>query len=549
MHRLTALIFIFSSCAIITSCSDNRELAPANTSVKTNPTPQKLVRGNFTEPTSLDPHKIGVANDATILQDLFEGLISMMPDGTTAPAVALSWSSDDLRSYRFELRRDSHWSNGSPVTAQDFVYALRRAIDPKTASNCATDFTDARILNATAIASGQKLPASLGVKSEGEYGLTIELEQSLSYFIEILASSNCFYPLHRPTLEQHGDLWTRPENYVSNGPFTLAEWNVNESLKLKRNTTYWDANNVRLDEVTYLPINSLPSEFSRYRSGNIDITYSIPDEQYEWILKDIPSQIMTSPRYVTFGLEVNGKKRPLNDQNIRKALAYALNREILTSSVLKRGQKPAFTHTPDKMPQFPRPNLQWARMSQIERETQARTLYRQAGYSYDNPLKINAIYYNADAPKKVALAVTAMWKDILGVEVENEFLEGKSLLGRIQSGDFDVVFLGPNTLFPDPAPILNQRLSIHNEKYGYSNVEFDSVMHSARSIESIEERAKLYAKAESILANDMPFIPIFHAMKHNLVKPHVRGYPESSTSPPKSKSLWIDLEKKQDSEQ
>ena len=542
MHWAIKAFFISAACTTLHGCSDAVESSQAQHQAATDPANRHLVRGNFTEPSSLDPHKLGIFNEIIILQDLFEGLLVTDIDGEISSGVAISWSSSDLRTYTFQLRDDARWSNGDLVTPDDFVYAWRRAIDPKTASSCAADFQEANLANATAVISGKKPPEELGIKAIDEHTLEVKLEQPLPYFKDMIASSNCFYPLHQKTVKGYNDQWTRPAYYVSNGPFKLSQWNVNESVILQRNTNYWDSKNIRIDRVSFLPISSLTSELNRYRAGDLDVTYSTPVDSYETIYSENGSEIKKKSSFGIFGYEVNGYKYPFNDADVRRALAYALDREMLSERILKKGAIPTYTHTPNNMPLFPQPDLPWKLMSQEERETEAQLLYRDAGFTRENPIKIKILSYKSDAPKRISLAVATMWKDVLGAEVELEHLEIKSLLSRIQAKDFDLVFMGPNSAFADPSPILNQRLSINSEKYGYQNKNFDAIMQRAAVTADTQQRAELYKKAEEILAQDMPFIPLFQKVGFNLVKPYVNGYPDLSAIPPKSKFLWIDKE-------
>ena len=499
---------------------------------------QEVVIGNYHEPTSLDPHKSNSRNDLGPINDLLEGLVLHGADGTLIPAVAERWHSSDGQHYTFYLRRDARWSNGDPVTAEDFVYAWRRAVNPATGSRCAEQLVDTKVANAREIAAGLLQPERLGVSAATQHTLEVTLEQPIGYFSEVLITA-CFLPLHAATVEKYDSRWTHPTHFVGNGAYSLEAWSVNESLKLKRNPLYRDSEKVRLEYVTYLPIASTQAELRRYLAGEIDITYSAPSEQIENLRRERPDELHEYLQPTTFGIEINHTVSPFDDPDLRKALAFALDRELLVNKVLKNGI-PAYRLTPPAVHVKTGQEHPWLSQSQSTREGLARRLYAEAGYSPENPLRFRVFHKNNDDTHKMLLAAATMWKRVLGAEATVQSLELKSLIPLIEQLNFDLSTRGPSASYPDASATLSRMLTGRPTTNGYSNPQFDQLINQALIEHDKESRGRLYARAEYLLAEDMPFIPIYHRGIARLVRTHVRGYHPSPLDYVYSKDLWID---------
>ncbi|WP_237068328.1 peptide ABC transporter substrate-binding protein [Microbulbifer guangxiensis] len=498
---------------------------------------QALVRANDAEPQSLDPHKMGIAYEATIIQDLLEGLVTMSADGSVVPATADRWEHDDGLAYRFYLRTDARWSNGDPVTAWDFVYAWQRAADPQTASYCAEGFRNTGIQYAASIIRGDIPPAQLGVVAIDAHTLQVRLEKPLPYFPKLLHSP-CFAPLHKETIEAHGEQWARPESYVGNGPFVLAEWSVNEKVVLSRNRHYWDNANVRLENVTFLPITSDKVELDRYRAGEVDVTSGIPDAALPELMRQASNEVVVHPRLTTLGIEFNTHKPPLTSPLLRQALSYALDRDVIANKVYGIGNRPAYSFNSAELPDFIPPTVPSTDLAQEQREQYARKLLQEA-LSEQPASNLRLIYINADTNAKFALSAAAMWKKILGLEVELQGLEWKAFDSESASDKFDMRIMGYNAWYSDPSAVLSQFIAEQTARSGYHSEQIRSLMESARSMQESAERAVVYTEIERILAEDAPFIPVVHRAYPRLVKPHVRGFTPSPFGQPYSKDLWI----------
>lgn len=216
---------------------------------------QVLVRNNGAEVSSLDPHKIEGVPESNVARDLYEGLVISDPDGHPIPGVAERWESSDFKVWTFHLRKDAKWSNGEPVTAQDFVYSWQRLADPKTVSPYASYLQYGHLLNIDDIIASKKSPDTLGVKALDDHTLEVTLSEPIPYFYKLLNHSS-LSPVNKAAVEKFGDKWTQPENWVGNGAYRLKSWVVNERLVLERNTQYWDNAKTVINQVTYLPIAS-----------------------------------------------------------------------------------------------------------------------------------------------------------------------------------------------------------------------------------------------------------------------------------------------------
>lgn len=538
MHRLAALIFILSACTVFLSCSDSREAVSPKGSSNTKPDTQNLVRGNFIEPSTLDPHRAHANFEGDIMRDLLEGLVIASPGGGIETAVAERWENDRNRIFTFYLRKDARWSNGDPVVAEDFVYSWRRLAAPTTGSTCADFLTEAGVKNASAILLGQKSPQELGVVALDEQTLRVTLEHQNSLFVDML-SRTCSLPLHRPTLERFAEEWTRPGHFVGNGAFVLDDWIVNERLELQRNPFYHDAGKVQLDRVTYLPTSPATGELNRYYAGEIDITSGVPIDQQERLQRALPAEMRINPALNTAGWAINTRRSPFDNATLRRALAYAIDRELIANKAFGLGVRPAYTLSAVGDPTAPDGKNHWQYWSQEERESRARSLYAQAGYGPGNPLTINLQVLNNGNSPRLANAAAAMWKRVLGAEINLIRYEWKTLGDRLQLGDFDMSIYAYEAHYGEPSTFLRSQLSSTPDPAGYANPDYDALLEAARHTIEPGKKAKLYEEAERLLARDMPFIPLIHSNNVQLVKPHVLGYRPNALTYLYSKDLSI----------
>lgn len=485
---------------------------------------QVLHLGNGTEIQSLDPHRGEEVSGSNVQRDVYEGLIDEAPNGDLVPGVAESWTvSDDGKTYVFNLRHTARWSNGEPLTANDFVFGFRRGVDPKTLS--LYSYILSPIVNADEISAGRKPPGELGVRALNDYTLEITLANPTAYFLGLLTHSMS-YPIHRASLEQHGEQFTRPGKLVGNGAFVLSDWVVQSHIKLVRNPNYWDNANNKIDEIWFYPTEDQNAELQRYRAGELDLTYTIPATQLRWIRENLPKELLVTPYLGSYYYAFNLTRPPFKDNpKARRALALAVDRKIIAEQILGVGQIPAFgfvppvaNYTGQKMPE--------ASWTQAEREAEAKKLYAEAGYSAQNPLRTEILYNTHDDHRRIAVAIASMWKQVLGVEATIQNQEWKVYLDtRNQKKDTQVYRLGWIGDYNDAFAFaeLLRSTSGQNDS-GYNNPEYDRLVTAAQSELDVGKRAALLEEAERVMLSDVPLMPLYFYVSMHMVKPWVGGY-------------------------
>ncbi len=487
---------------------------------------QSIVINNGAEPESLDPHKVSGMPESNLLRQLLVGLTSTDNDGNTMPGMAESWENKDFTVWTFKLR-DAKWSNGEPVTAEDFAYSMRRVVDPKTASPYASYLADAKMLNAQDILDGKKPADSLGVKVIDPKTLEITLSEPVPYFPDMLIHTST-KPVHKATVEKLGDKWTAPGNFISNGPYTLKSWTVNDKIVLERNPAYYDNAHTTINQVTLLAIPSPVTDLQRYKAGEIDVTYNdLPTEQFASIKSSMGSELHINPYLCTYYYEFNTAKAPFDNVLVRKALQLALDRETLAEKVVGRGETPAYQYVPPATQGMKNFTPEWQAWSKEQRIAEAKKLLESAGYSAAKPLSFELLYNTNENHKKNAVAAAALWKEALGfVNVNLVNQEWKTYLDTRRNGRYQAARAGWCSDFNEPASFLNILKSDNSSNYGkYSSADYDALL--AKTVvpgTSAEQRADLYSQAEAVLDRDAPDIFVYHYVSPRLVKPYVAGY-------------------------
>ncbi|WP_105625073.1 oligopeptide ABC transporter substrate-binding protein OppA [Cronobacter malonaticus] len=486
---------------------------------------QTLVRNNGSEVQSLDPHKIEGVPESNINRDLFEGLLVTDVEGHPSAGVAEKWENKDFKVWTFHLRKDAKWSNGEPVTAQDFVYSWQRLADPKTASPYESYLQYGHITNIDDIIAGKKPATDLGVKAIDDHTLEVTLSEPVPYFYKLLVHSS-MSPVPKAVVEKFGEKWTQPANIVSNGAYKLKSWVVNERIVLERNTNYWDNAKTVINEVTYLPISSEVTDVNRYRSGEIDMTYNnMPIELFQKLKKEIPKEVHVDPYLCTYYYEINNQKAPFNDPRVRTALKLGLDRDIIVHKVKNQGDLPAYGYTPPYTDGAKFTEPAWFKMTQEQRNAEAKKLLAEAGYTADKPLTFDLLYNTSDLHKKLAIAAASIWKKNLGVNVKLENQEWKTFLDTRHQGNFDVARAGWCADYNEPTSFLNTMLSnSSNNTSHYKSDAFDKVMQETLQVSDESQRSELYNKAEQQLDKDSVIVPVYYYVNARLVKPWVGGY-------------------------
>jgi oligopeptide transport system substrate-binding protein len=486
---------------------------------------QTVLRGNGEEPETLDPHLAQGVPSSHILRDLFEGLTTESPEGKVIPGAALRWNiSRDARTYTFYLRRDLVWSNGEPLVADDFVYSLQRALDPGTASSAATTLLP--IQNAREVLAGEMAIEELGIALLDEFTMQITLTGPTPYFLGLLASPVA-YPVNRKNVEEFGDQFSKPGKLVSNGAYTLSEWNPRVGIELVKNPNYREADSALVERVIYLPIEDQSTEVNRFRSGDLDWTFEVPNNQFKWLQQHYARELVISPWMGSYFFGFNLTQEPFIDNpSLRMALILSVDRQILTEKVTQFGEKPSFALVPPGIDGYVPFSPEYADWTQEERNHEARRLFEQAGYSEDRPLRIEIRYNTSDNHKKIALAIASMWKQVLGINstlVNEEFRV--FLQNREQKVVTQVFRAGWISDYNDPYSFLELFRTGHGlNDYGYGNSTFDALLDEAGKERVRARRERLMFEAERVLMSDHVVIPIYTYVTKRLVNPHLRGW-------------------------
>ncbi len=486
---------------------------------------QVVYRGNGEEPETLDPHLAQGVPATRILRDLFEGLTAESAAGDLVPGAALRWNiSRDARTYTFYLRRDLVWSNGDPLRADDFVYGLQRAIDPETNSSAARTLLP--ILNAREVLAGELPVEELGISLLDEFTMQITLTGPTPYFLGLLASPVAF-PVHKGNVEALGDQFSKPGNLISNGAFVLTEWTPRVSIVLEKNPRYRQAETTLIERVVYTPTEDRAAEVKQFRSGALDWTNEVPNNQFKWLQANYPDELVTSPWMGSYFLGFNLTQEPFIDNpSLRMALILSVDRQIITEKVTQFGEKPSFALVPPGIDGYVPFSPEYADWAQEERDHEARRLYEQAGYSEENPLRVEIRYNTSDNNKKIALAVASMWKQALGVNatlVNEEFRV--FLQNREQKLVTQVFSAGWISDYNDPYSFLEMFRTGHGRNdYGYSNETFDALLDEVGTERVRARRERLMFEAERVLMSDHVIIPIFTYVTKRLVNPHLKGW-------------------------
>ena len=491
-----------------------------------------LQRGISANPDTLDPHKASAQWENIIIGDMLEGLYVEAADGIPQLAMAESKTVDESQTvYTFTLR-DATWSDGVPVTADDFVFAFRRLQDPATAAQYASLLW--LVKNAKAVNSGELPPEELGVRAIDDKTLEITLEYPAPYLPGLLTHYSSF-PVPKHVVEEHGDAWIRPENIEVNGPYKLEEWTIGAQVIATKNEAWHGGpENLCFDTVAYFPITDLNAVERRIEAGTLDINNAFEGPRKAEIMERLPGWVRTDPSLTLTYWVFNTDLPPFDDVRVRKALTMSLNREFMTENVLTPGFEPAYSFVPPGINNFVSPEEQfqfeWSTWPREQRLEEARRLLTEAGFGPDNPLEFQYTYRNTgDNPKPPPVA-QANWRDI-GDWVRSELVmqDTKVLYSRLRQADFTVSDAGWVADYNDPQNFLYLLDSDTGQmNYGnYSNPEFDALLAESNMELDMERRAGLLARAEEIMLNDYPLSPMWFLVNQNLVDPSLTGWADN----------------------
>lgn len=483
-------------------------------------------RGNGAEPTSLDPLKTQGQWEAQILGDIFMGLATEGPDGKPVPGAAESWTtSEDGLVWTFKMREGATWSDGTPVTANDFVFAWQRMADPKSAAQYVKILYV--IKNVQKAAAGELPPSEIGAKAIDDMTLEVTLEHPAGYLPQILAHQAA-YPVPKHVVEMLGDDWSQAGTHTGNGPYTLAEWKSQEYVKLVKNPLFYDAENVKIEAVYFYPTDDAVAALKRYRAGELDFLDPFPADQYEQLKATIPDQVKVFPTLTTAYIAFNSRKPPFDDRRAREAFALAYNRDVVINQVLKLGEQPAFAFTPDGTENYPGgaylPDKDLT--DQAARIEKARALMAEMGYGPDNKMRFT--YYAGSNPdaKRIATVLQQMLSEVY-MDASLEFLEPKTLYNQhLQTGDFTVSAAGWVGDYNDAETFLFMLESTNTSfNYGgWANADYDRLMTESRQEIDLTKRGELLKQAQAIMLNDYAILPTRFPNETILVREYVKGF-------------------------
>ena len=498
----------------------------------------QLDRGTAAEPNTLDPQSARGNSASAILYDLFVGLTTMDANGKVIPGLAEKWEvSDDGLTYRFHLRNDIVWSDGTPITAEDFVYSGRRLVNPETAALFAAFFYPVK--GARQIIRGGAAVETLGVFADDERTVRYELAAPAPYFPQILAT-NAAAPVPRHVIAEHARRWTRPGTMVSSGPYVLSEWVPQSYLRVEKNDKFYAADAVSIDTVVFHPTQNTATSLNRFRTGELDIVLNFPPGEIGWLRDNMTEELRISPALAIYYFLFNHRKPPFDDPRVREALSISVDRAGMIEKLVNTGVTPAHRLTPPALSEYQPPAQDWPRLPMPQRLAKARELLAAAGFSRANPLTFTLKIDSLEESRKIAIALMAMWRSI-GVQasIENSDLATLNKLSR--TGTYEVMRYAWFAPYDDPETFLALLESRNpNNLSGYSNPAYDALIRQARSTLDPPARRARLAEAEQIALADFPVMPLYFYAGRRLVSQRVTGWVDNPRGVHPSRFLTLD---------
>ena len=519
LNKSGVLALIFA--ILLSACS------PSESNVELGNRTGVLHYGIGSEVQTLDPHVLSDTGAWEISGALFEGLVRLNPETLEPePGVAESWElSDDGLTLIFKLNPEAKWSNGDPVTAEDFVWSWQRSLHPSMGNILAEYLYP--IKNAEPFAKGLiDDPEQLGIQALDKSTLKLQLENPTPHIFELLATPTA-YPVHRGTIETYGDAtarythWTRVDNMVNNGPFNLTDWKMYRHLRVERSDTYWDAANVGLNAIVFRPIDNATAEEKMFRAGQLHVTYRMPVNKISAYTAFDDSPYVQAPLLGSYYYLFNIHKSPVNDVRVRKALAMAIDRKLLVSKVLMDTERTSGSIVPQGIPEY---------TTQHHADfdpAQAQRLLAEAGFAEGEGWPGLELVYNTDQNhRRIAVAVQQMWKEHLNIEVTLANQEWKVYLDTVDNKQFRLARMGWIGTYLDPGTFLNRFTTQGaTNRTGYSDARYDEIIEKlAPAATSRRERYALMGEAENLFMGQYAIIPIYSYTGKHLVQPSVRGY-------------------------
>ncbi len=480
-------------------------------------------RGNGAEPDTLDPQNASTQYENNVIGDMFLGLMTEDIHGNAVPGAALGFeASDDGLVYTFHLR-DHLWSDGTPVTAHDYVYSYRRILDPKTAAQYAAILYP--VVNAEKINSGKLSPSALGVRALDDRTLQVSFEIQVPYIAQLFSHYATFaVPQH--VVERYGEHWLKPQTIVTNGAYILKEWLPNDHILLAKNPYFYDAKNVEIERVYFYPTSDYSAALKRLRAGEIDVQTGVPSQEIGWLRYNLPGVLRITPYMATQYLLFNFGQKPFDDWRVRTALSLATDREVIAKRVMHAGETPAYAFVPPHMPGYPgTAQIRFRDMPMQARAAKAKALLREAGYGPDNPLSFDFNVADTSDARLMSVAIQAMWEAV-GADVHIVPSDEKNHYNLLLRRAFQVAWAGWIADYRDPKDFLMlcQSSSRDLNNGAYSNRKFDALIDRSDRERDPAKRAELLQEAEQTMLDDVAVAPVFFQVSRDLVAPSVSGW-------------------------
>ena len=525
-------IVALAALVLLAACSRS------GTSNQTVHTPDYLVRGNGAEIKSLDPHYIDGNWEANVVGDVLMGLTTDAADGTPIPGAATSWeTSPDGKTWTFHIR-DHVWSDGEPVTAEDFVFAWRRILEP--ARGAPYSYYLWLIKNAYPISQGRMPTTALGVSAKDDKTLVVQLEHPAAYMLQYLLHQAMF-PVPRHVVLTKGDAWAKVENYVANGPFIPKEWVPNDHITLVKNPKFYDADHVRLQKIIYKPTSDTLSALKAIRSGELDTQSGLPAAEIDWMRAHIPRALQIHSFLSVTYLSVNMQRKPFQDARLREVIALAYDRETISQKILRLGEVPAYHLVPPGVANYPGgAQMRFKSLPYDQRLDLARKLMTEMGYGPTNHFRTTFDTTTSPDAKRTAATLQAMLRRVyIDIDIVNS--DTQIFYKKLQEGQFNLSGGGWIGDFDDAGTFLDLLQSKSGNNYGhYDNPRYDALLVQANQLTDITARGLLLRQAEQLALDDYAVVPIRFGVTQDIVEPYVKGWTPNVRDFNRSRWLWID---------
>ncbi|MBI1238764.1 MAG: peptide ABC transporter substrate-binding protein [Alphaproteobacteria bacterium] len=498
-----------------------------------------LHRGNMNEPDTLDPQRATGSWESNVIGDMILGLMTDDPKGDPVYGAAESHTvSADGKVYTFTIREGHVWSDGVPVTADDFVYSYQRILAPTFAAEYASILYP--IAGAQAYNSGEAGPEALQVRTIDPRTLEITLAHPASYFLQLLTHFSLF-PVPKHVVETQGANWTSPGVMVSNGPYVLQEWQPNGFIRIARNPLFYDAENVSIDSVVFYPTDDSEAALKRFRAGELDINAGIPSQKIEFVRAELPEATRIAPFINTRYIAFNMSRAPFDDVRVREALSLAIDRGVIVEKILKAGERPAYALVPPGMAHYSSgAQLRFKDEPQEARIERAKVLLADAGFGPGNPLRFSYNVISDPDSRRVAVALASMWKAI-GADAELLVSEKKVHYDTVRGGNYDVGEANWIADYNDAKNFLflTQPSSGRMNIPRYADPRFEVLMEQADAEADATAREALLTEAEQLMLDAHAVAPLYFGVSRNLVQPYVTGWHDNVTGVHRTRYLSL----------